>query len=211
MVLILFVISIACVILLLPVFLSAPLRNEYFNFVSRRLVRIRRPILVVTGDSLAAGGGLWGWRLFRNPFSAINLGRGGHTSKQIIGQVSQAVALNPDFVLVSCGLNDAYLDAGDGNSLKSSLIAMQKEVHGTASKLVICLPHVPNDEEYSARLVSMREIAKESVSDELVIDLQELFVGENGEIRDKYTTDGLHLSEAGYQEWVRALKKLMSR
>jgi lysophospholipase L1-like esterase len=201
----------ACVIFMLPIFLSRPIRHEYFNFVSRRLASLRRPKIVVTGDSLAAGGGLWGWWLFGRPFSAINLGRGGHTSKQVVGQVSQAVSMKPNFIMVSCGLNDAYLEVADTGSLDNSLSEMLQEVRGTTSHLIICLPHVPVDQDYSARLKSMRAAAKTKFSRETIIDLQDLLSDETGKIEGRYTTDGLHLSDAGYREWFKELKDVTSR
>ncbi len=40
------------------------------------------------------------------------------------------------------------------------------------------------------------------------IDLYNKFLDEQGKMKTTYTTDGLHLNEAGYQRWVEVLKTL---
>src|SRR5262249_1761952 len=72
------------------------------------------PEYVFVGDSLTKGGGLWGWRLGRNPFAAINLAQNGATPAAIAVQARIAAAYRPRRIVVMAGTNDAVREVNAG-------------------------------------------------------------------------------------------------
>jgi lysophospholipase L1-like esterase len=83
--------------------------------------KVQAPSYVFIGDSITAGGGVWGWRLGCDSLSAINLGQSGLLTWQIADEAPVAAHYRPRTVVVMAGTNDA-IHAVDHDELTKAWI-----------------------------------------------------------------------------------------
>lgn len=101
----------------------------------------------------------------------------------------------------------SILPHGGDRTLKQYGVASSGDFKGQTQVPVWVerLPHLPNS---LIRTLNQRLalIAQEEGAD--FLDLHPLFIDEQGNLQEKFTTDGLHLSPEGYQVWRSQLQKM---
>jgi hypothetical protein len=89
-----------------PVAINPTLRSNYFRLLAHWRAKIKAPGYVFIGDSITAGGGVWGWRLGYDPLSSINLAESGLVTRQIEDLAPAAARYKPRTIIVMAGTND---------------------------------------------------------------------------------------------------------
>ena len=64
---------------------------------------------------------------------------------------------------------------------------------------------------YNHKIESINSFLKRNQQKRLyqIVDLYSIFVNDKGYIKEDLTTDGIHINEKGYEEWVKHIKPLI--
>jgi lysophospholipase L1-like esterase len=180
----------------------------------------RRPVhlTILAGDSLS----LWfPTELLPEGKNWLNQGISGETSQGLLKRLNIFDRTKPEAIFVMIGINDLIRGTRDEVILNNhqQIITHLRRVHPTAEIVVqSILPHGAEQATWQGRdkLLAitnnrirrlnerLRSIsAKQGVK---FLDLYPLFTNTKGNLRQEFTTDGLHLNREGYIVWRSALQ-----
>ncbi len=153
--------------------------------------------------------------------SWLNQGISGETTAAMLKRLSFLDGTKPQTILVMAGINDLKSGVSEADLLTNyrTLIQTLKQKH-PETELVVqsILPHsgaamtveesdrlkaIPNEQIFRLNQ-KLATIAKEEQA--LFLNLHPLFADQEGMLRSDLTTDGVHLSPAGYLVWSTALQ-----
>lgn len=180
--------------LLAPVAVNTNLRWTYEQTIANWLAKAVPPDRVFIGDSLTAGGGDFG------RFGNINLGITGASTRQVAQLLSHAQAYRPRQIIVMAGMND--VDAGADIA---ALAPAWRTILADRRVVVVMVPHTryaPASARIDQMNAMVRDMAKQAGRP--VIEIPGL-TGSDGLLLPEMTTDGVHLTSAGYAKWREAL------
>ena len=160
--------------------------------------------IIFLGDSITAGGQ---WNEMFPGLPARNRGIGGDRSDDLLARLDGIVAERAAKIFVKIGTNDL----GTGMAPKSIIANYEQLLDRIAeaqpSTKVYMQSVLPRSAAYQTRIeslnASLRALAEKRGL--AYIDLYPSFLADDGSIRAELTSDGLHLSGAGYREWQRLL------
>ncbi|WP_157094690.1 GDSL-type esterase/lipase family protein [Picosynechococcus sp. PCC 7003] len=169
----------------------------------------RQSLSVLLGDSLS----LW----FPNdllPASKIWLNQGisGENTSQILARLGTLNGLQPDTIYLMAGVNDLKQGVSE-MTLLNNLRAIIHQLRCQHPETVIIVQSLlPTNHHYlrKDRAIRINQQLQAIATQEGVnyLNLYPLFTDANGGLRLELTTDGLHLSDAGYVQWQGALQRL---
>lgn len=155
--------------------------------------------------------------LFRN-VNMKNRGIVGDITKGVLQRLNPIVALQPKQIFIEIGINDLFMNIPQDTLLQNyAQIIDTIKLHCPKTKLYIqsIFPvsnSKPSLETFDTKKINdgiklVNEKLKRLASSKKTnyIDLYNKFVL-NGELADKYTTDGLHLNGGAYMLWTETLK-----
>lgn len=161
-------------------------------------------MIIFLGDSITE----WGdWKTLLSEFDIENYGVHGNKTYQVIERVGELFGKKADQLFLLIGINDL----GDNRSIsdiENDYIELLKLLleNNVAQKfnLISVLPVQPH--KWKKPGLTIYNINKLNDKIKVVAENQSLnfvdihfsFTDENGELKEEFTTDGLHLSEAGY-------------
>jgi len=159
-------------------------------------------LAVMVGDSLS----LW-FPSDRLPTDQLWLNQAisGETTRQILYRLSDFSRTRPSVIYLMAGVNDLKQGVNDNEILWNlrQIMTRLRVTHPQANLVVQSIlptrvPHIPN-----ARIVSLNRRIASLASQEgaIFLNLHALMVGQDGNLRPELTTDGLHLSQVGYEVW----------
>jgi lysophospholipase L1-like esterase len=170
--------------------------------------KVANPSLVIFGDSRAHG--------VARQLGAVDRGIGGEATPEMrVRFVQDGIGVNPKAVVVVAGINDVGRRFWpiSGDTTIENLDAMAASAIGAGAQTV-CVPVVPASRARSARyeLSDVRHIndlftAYCSATKIPVADIEPLL--SDGYLSDRFTTDGLHLNDAGNQILGNAIAQKM--
>ena len=164
---------------------------------------------VLVGDSLA----MWfpADRLSGDRYW-LNQGISGDTTTGILGRLSLFDDTHPDAIHVMAGINDLRRGATDAEVVSNltEIMRQLKQAHPDSaiyiySILPTRLPAISNNR---LRWLNYNIAAAARQENVTFLNLQSIFVDDEGNLRRDLTTDGLHLSALGYEVWQTALKPI---
>jgi lysophospholipase L1-like esterase len=163
--------------------------------------------LVFLGDSITE---MTDWGDWFPELRTMNRGIGGQAICDLLPRLHTAL-IEPKAVSLMIGTNDLH---GLGKSSKVEDIADQmrvlvQKIQSMAPSATLLVNSItPRSAHFRDRIVALnqlyRQIAEESGS--LYVDLWPTFAGPDGVIHSELTTEGLHLSVAGYKAWTDVLR-----
>ena len=176
--------------------------------------------IIFLGNSITEGGD---WKaLFPNK-NVINRGISGDVTDGILFRLNEVTASQPEKIFLLVGTNDL----ARGRSIdyvvdgcKRIIEQIKRDSKNTIIYLQSILPvnpsvgkkfsgHKSNRETILKANMKLKELClKYSIQ---FIDLHSAFSNKRGELKPKYTYDGLHLSIKGYNRWKTVLNKYLSR
>ena len=164
-------------------------------------------MIIFLGDSITE----WGnWKILLPEFDIENYGIAGNTISQIIDRVDELFGKEAHQLFLLVGINDL----GENKSLidiesdyKKLVELLQSNYVASEINLISVLPVI--ESEWNKEGLSLANIEKinnliKAISKKNslnFVDLHSSFADEKGELRNELTTDGLHLSEAGYLKY----------
>jgi lysophospholipase L1-like esterase len=167
--------------------------------------------VVVVGDSLTEHGE-W-WELLERPIA--NRGVAGDTVEAVRARLDDVAALDPRVVFVLVGINDLLAGASP-EALAARHAALIAALRGRLPRARIVVESllpirdelVARDAELtSATVRRANELCRRGAAAASAdwLDLHARLADPDGELDPRYSSDGLHLSGAGYRAWAAAL------
>lgn len=179
------------------------------------------PLGVLLGDSLSSAFPddrlPLGWRWLNQAIS-------GETTAGVLRRVPDLAGLEPEVIFLAIGINDLLRGIDDRRVLANHrAIAQRVRQQHPRSRLVVqsLLPHRGDLATWegrdrlrrapAARLRTLNDRLRQLARAEgaQYLDLYDLFVDGQGRLDERLTTDGLHLSLAGYDVWRGAIAAFM--
>jgi lysophospholipase L1-like esterase len=172
--------------------------------------------VVFLGDSITYGGD---WPKLFPGSPVVNRGIGGDTTLGLLHRLDEVIALKPAKIFLMIGTNDLCYGRPIPRIVANYdriLERFREELPDTQVYIQNVLPF--NDNLFPSRgLRKNNEIAK--LNEEifrlateyryLYLDVASAFTGPDGRLPAKYTSDGLHLSDAGYLVWREQIRDLV--
>ena len=180
--------------LLVPLTVSEHLRWRYAQTVSIWASHFRQPKYVFIGDSLTAGG-----RMFGRP-DTVNLGSNGLTTHQIASGLHGADKYKPRHVVVMAGTNDSFEDF-DADRMRKDW-----ETIAADPRTIIVLAPPTQTAQANERITQINAIATRAAKQygKKPLVLTELR-GPHGLLRARYSVDGVHITDDAYEFWKQRL------
>ncbi|MDZ8236730.1 MAG: SGNH/GDSL hydrolase family protein [Nostoc sp. ChiQUE01a] len=180
----------------------------------------RRPVhlTILAGDSLS----LWfPTELLPGGKNWLNQGISGETSKGLLKRLNIFDRTQPEVIFVMIGINDLIRGIDDKVILDNhqQIMSYLRRVHPTAEIVVqSILPHGGEEATWQGRdkLLAITNNRIRRLNEQLqsisakkgvkFLNLYPLFTNTQGNLRQEFTTDGLHLNREGYIVWRSALQ-----
>jgi lysophospholipase L1-like esterase len=173
--------------------------------------------VIVLGNSIAEFGH---WKRLLNDSSVINRGIAADNTFGVLDRLDDVIIRAPGKLLIEIGINDIAQNIPVNIIVKNILtIVGRVKAKSPATKMYVhsILPtndNVKNEypDAFNKNSVadSVNRLLDENVLENgyTYIDLNRELSDAHGKLDSKYAaSDGLHLNEAGYQVWIRLLKK----
>jgi lysophospholipase L1-like esterase len=165
-------------------------------------------VTAFVGDSLTEHGD---WQALLPGQNVINFGVGGNTTHDLLDRLDEVVDAGPSTVVVEIGTNDFAwrlpLEQVAQN-IEAILAALREKLPEAKLVMQSILPRQP---EYAHVVRSVNEQIERYAATVscLYVDLWPALADANGGLRPEFTTDGLHLTDAGYAAWIAALRPVL--
>lgn len=167
---------------------------------------IQQGDIVMLGNSITQQGGFWSDR-FDIP-NVKNRGIAGDNTSGVLARLDEIVCRQPSKVFLMIGTNDLWLsDAPE--MIVDHIQAIIDEIKRSASTEVYVQTIMPMaaGHEMTARIDEVNELLRNNEpAGALLIDTFKEMADEHGSLPANYTTDGVHLTQAGYEKWASFLK-----
>lgn len=206
--------------LCLLILVLSVLLNIYFLFNKSAIKYVNDENIIFFGDSITKG---YDVEKFFSKHNVINQGINGNRTSALLERVNSDVYVyNPSKIFILIGINDLCGDLENEDILFNiqSLISDIKINREYAKIYVESVYPVnidlikKNDVSFALNLDNKRIIKLNSEIEKLCkennvnfIDLYDYLLDKNGNLKDIYTTDGLHLNNLGYLKVTSVLKK----
>ena len=168
--------------------------------------------VVFLGDSIIEQGQWDGWM---PDLPTLNRGIGGERIADVAARLGTALH-DPRAVMLLVGTNDVHearnpADIAAAASRMNYLVNAIRKVAPDAALIVNSV--APRTLQYRDRIVMFNaELVRiVAAADAQYLDLWPVMAGPDGAIRPELTTDGLHLTAAGYAVWAKALQPVLAR
>ena len=165
--------------------------------------------VVMLGNSLIEQGGDWAPRLGIS--NVKNRGISGDNCYGVIAYADQIACSEPSKVFLQIGTNDVFLSDTPEKITSNiqQIVSLLKRSVNTKVYVQTIIP-VKFGNSIGSKIGQVNELLRAANSkDFVVIDTFNEMADDRGALPDSYTTDGIHLTELGYQKWASFLKKYL--
>lgn len=171
--------------------------------------------VVFFGNSLTQGGK---WDEYFPEQNPVNRGIAGDNTLGMLGRLHEVIQSKPVKLFIMAGINDISLSRPNDKimtGIRSVIYQVREGSPDTKIYVQSLLPINNDDSRYRRMLGKEKQI--EQLNKELekfcreervtFINLYPAFLGGKHKLDPKFTTDGLHLNEAGYTVWVDQIRE----
>lgn len=149
----------------------------------------------------------------------FNQGIPGDTTIGVLNRLNLVARLNPKVIIIHIGSNDLVLtDLNESEIINNIKQIIQKLTDKLPNSKIYFLSIFPINENISnksyleyrdnEKIVHLNQLLQKTLlTDYYPID--HLFKDKNNQLKEEFTTDGLHLSQLGYQTFYELIKDLM--
>jgi lysophospholipase L1-like esterase len=173
------------------------------------------PDVVVLGDSLTERGE-W-WELLERPVA--NRGIAGDTVEDVRARLDDVVALEPRVLFVLVGVNDLLAGTSpDALARRHTALVVELRRRLPRTRIVVesLLPIRDEIVAHDAALTSTTVRAANELLERGTVsagadwlDVNAALANASNELDARYSSDGLHLSAAGYRAWAAVLRRYL--
>jgi lysophospholipase L1-like esterase len=171
--------------------------------------------IIFLGNSITEMGK---WSQLLKDSTIVNRGIGGDITFGVLRRLDDIIQRKPSRLFILIGINDIGMDIPDAviaDNYRKIIQTVQAKSPSTQIYVQSILPlnpaikNFPQHYDKQEHVLGVNQLLKK-VADETkstFINLYPLFLDSNKRLAARYTGDGLHLNEAGYQVWVNFLKQ----
>ena len=190
-------------------------RNNYKKVVKEfKKYPLNKGDIVFLGNSITAGGKDWSIRL--NYPNIRNRGIGGDVTEGVLRRLDEITYYKPKAVFLLIGINDLWNTSPfepSSNYISKNIIRITQEIKKKSPKTKIFVQTILPVEKPIYR-IPINEInnflkSEESKNSYSIIDLHSVFVDDKGLIIEDFFSDGIHLTEQGYNNWVKIIRPIV--
>lgn len=180
-------------------------RNHYIQRIAEfKTTPLQTGDIVFLGNSITELGGNWGQR-FNNP-KVKNRGIAGDVTEGVLNRLAEIYYYKPRKVFLKIGINDLFHPELTSEYVAGNIQIIVNKIHleSPETKIYVqTLLPTSNNTALKAKIAATNTIIKNSIQTSYyqVIDLHPLFADTNDLMIGSYSTDGVHLTEAGYTVW----------
>jgi hypothetical protein len=163
--------------------------------------------IVMLGDSITEQAD---WAALLPTWPIANRGYAGHTTAQLLEEVDDVASHRPRSVVILTGTNDIR-DELPASWTVDRLGELIVRLRGGAPDTVVVLQTVLPRADARGPVRAVNEAIRRLASERGVelLDLYGAFDDGTGALRAAETTDGIHLTAAGYERWAVALDEML--
>ena len=185
--------------------------------------------IVFLGNSITEGGGDWNAKF--GVKNIVNRGIGGDITEGVLNRLDEIIYYKPIAVFLLIGINDIFnADIPDREKItpayvSENILKIADQIADQSPSIKIFIQTIlPVNHEIYTEIngifpdhavplpVQINQINSLIKNNDLgnkytIIDLHSAFVDEHGLMNGAYSTDGVHLNDAGYQVWVEYVGK----
>ncbi|WFR66182.1 GDSL-type esterase/lipase family protein [Curtobacterium flaccumfaciens] len=169
-----------------------------------------RTSVLFLGDSITAQGA---WDAWLPDERTVNQGIGGDTTDGVLARLDAVVAEQPEVIVLLIGTNDFGNHRASVEhvvrGVESILVTLRRELPGVRLLLVSILPR---QAEYTAKIEEANRHLRQFVA---TCHAQYLdawpALADDDHLDDRFTDDGLHLTDEGYRAYVAELLPALER
>lgn len=172
--------------------------------------------LIWIGDSIIEQA--W-WSFLSNEKDIVNRGIGGDNTYGMLNRLPLYLDNSPRKIFIFAGINDISANYPVAevfdNFVKMVELIQQK---APECKIYIHSPITPNNEVLAYAYIKNKQdkinelnaLLEDMCREKGVVwvDIRPVLHGENGELKEEFTKDGIHLHPAAYVAWVKHLKEM---
>ena len=188
--------------------------------------------IVFLGNSITEAGGDWNVRFGTD--NIVNRGISGDITEGVLSRLDEIIYYKPIAIFLLIGINDIF-DANIPGRHKITPEYVSNNIFSIVETVLDKTPHTKifiqtilpvNDKIYtkengffpnhavplSEQISEINSLLKERSMSRpfMLIDLHSAFIDDNGLLDEKFTTDGVHLSGSGYDNWVKFIHENVS-
>ncbi len=170
--------------------------------------------IVVLGDSLTH----WGdWKSLFPDAEITNCGMAGDTTEDVFARLGPAISSKPRKLFLLIGINDLLQTKGQAEVLNRYRAILKKIAKNSPATKVYVQSLLPvNTEMFTSSFSNedLRDFSQklQKIAEEKKLEYIDLFPCflKDGQMDREYTSDGLHLSPAGYDRWKELIEKFVT-
>ena len=190
-------------------------RNNYNKLIKKfKKSPLGYENIVFLGNSITAGGKDWSKRL--NYPNIKNRGIGGDVTEGVLRRLDEITYYKPKAVFLLIGINDLWNTSPiepTVDYISKNIIRITQEIKKKSPKTKVFVQTILPVEKQIYR-VPINEInnflkSEESKNSYSIIDLHSFFVDDKGLIIEDFFSDGIHLTEQGYNNWVKIIRLIV--
>lgn len=175
--------------------------------------------IIFLGNSITEGGN---WKELFPKVNAINRGISGDVTDGILNRLDEVISSQPQKIFLLIGTND--LARGKSvpfvtDNYRKIIETIQNNTPKTILYIQSVLPvnpmvgnkflgHKSKQQEINAVNKNLKALALEFNC--VYINLYQPFSNSSGNLKSKFTHDGLHLNQAGYKRWKKTIEKYIN-
>jgi acetyl esterase/lipase len=165
--------------------------------------------IVMLGNSLTEGGKNWGSKLGNH--DVINRGISGDVTQGVLMRIGEICFSKPKSIFLLIGINDINGGNKSAEETLANILKIVSKIHTLSPRTKVyvqtILPTNYNKLVPTIATVNKGLKAEATANNYVVIDTHALFADENDLMKPALTSDGVHLTDAGYEVWTKELSK----
>ena len=173
--------------------------------------------IVFLGNSLTQGGKWSAWFPEQSP---VNRGISGDNTEGVLARLDEITKSKPAKIFLMIGINDISQNYNNDYLCKNFEKIVQRIKIESPGTIVYIQSLLPVNNAYGRykklihkekQITTLNKALKKLCKRENIqyVNLYPLFLQEKRTLNTRFTPDGLHLNEAGYQVWVNAIRSLV--
>lgn len=167
--------------------------------------------IVFIGNSITEQGGDWNEKV--NKTNTKNRGIAGDTTEGILARLNEITFYKPQKLFLLVGINNLFHDPNSVDKIYENIIKIVNEINSKSPETKIYVQSVlpTTTDNLITKIEDLNKLI-ENASDSnpfTYINLHQRYVTLDKKMNSKYSTDGVHLNNSGYQIWSEIIKNIL--
>ena len=167
--------------------------------------------IVFIGNSITEQGGNWGDKV--NKGNAKNRGIAGDTAEGILARLNEITFYKPEKLFLLIGINNLFHDPNSVDKVYENIIKIVTEINSKSPKTKIFVQSVlpTTTDNLITKIEELNKLLENASNANAYtyVNLHHRFVTLDKKMNLKYSTDGVHLNNAGYEIWSEIIKNIL--